>query len=927
MVCREDKGRSAMMGYFKLIQSSTGHGSFHDSDMQSRIHEDRHRFDSLVKDFDNMSIEDQIRHMEAFKRQVANDDRISESDKYRPDRRGPGSRPGVITRLDQEIERLRSGVDESGRPLTQAQKNDTSHMLAMMYMGDNTEHIVPARNQILENYARSTGKSMDEAREEWKELMNDKGDFSNLSGVPENFREQMNRAGLTTDQQIAISQSGRQLRALSVLDSRRNAHLDSLRVAGQSRDFLDDETPGETLQFTGGRGYMKCEICGLFGHEAPNCRAEKLVEKRERIQAGSDQIANIERYWEARDKLDGTVARYDKEEWEALTNEVAHFEKKIGRKPERPDAERERIDTALADIDKEIQKEARTAEDMSDDVFDDDDAIRVKYDRESGVVIREPVDQSEPLQAYRIPPEKWDEFQVQGFRRQDGFAGAWDSVIAGNTDHHFDNSEEVQNSMEQFRCPNCGRWASLTTNHQCVVEGGPSEEQAAELARVRMSSRGGGIRLAPRDLNSIAPAKSALIKYPDKNGNPTEAMVRFGEHTKPASVIETARDGGVVMTSTQINFQDGTVTGNYAVWANPSDRNQTVMDFQPNEATKGLKCSCPEYQRNYRCQHTRLAINQLAARYSRASGQDVVNGANAAYPGGRPDGQVFDSENIRPRRTYAALEKELNAHQAAQVAKFESHRGTGPDTPMALVGTEATDADGRTIGAPRTWTWSSSMKGSNVRPNKEIDLQDTEAVKTQIQQSLRSHTPEGYEAKKDRRAFAVKADDDGVIRVRLTSGQASGNGGKTKEEYAEQLASHFGVPTSMLLKGRQEIVIAPDTASRHEALDRAHTRTPLVYGARPSIPTDGSMEYARIQAVVGTSARQTPQQEAEHAARTEHLEYRQSLRAEAEAKMAENDALGKKNTPKLAERDRQRAEAKAQRKAERDANREAKRKA
>ncbi|MDW4912444.1 hypothetical protein [Streptomyces californicus] len=271
MVCRENKGRSAVIGYQKHLLRQLGYTDYDDFELQSGIHEFGHQYEG----FPAPSKKEQLAFLNGLKQQIEGDPRISSADKHRESDR----QPGMVTRIDQEISRLRTGKDEYGRPLQGKHKMRGQDLAAMQRLGVLLQRNQEAKDGYFDVYARTMGVSAAEARGRWKALVRrQKSQRENTRiSLTDQWRDNLAVSGFTAMHQADIGQSNVSRDALRIMEEERRAKLDSLptRAALTSAQRVRLAEPGKgTVQCAGEGG------CGQFGHERSACPNQNLVQQR-----------------------------------------------------------------------------------------------------------------------------------------------------------------------------------------------------------------------------------------------------------------------------------------------------------------------------------------------------------------------------------------------------------------------------------------------------------------------------------------------------------------------------------------------------------------------------------------------------------------------------------------------------------------------
>ncbi|WP_411098831.1 hypothetical protein [Streptomyces sp. x-45] len=303
MVCRENKGRSAVIGYQKHLLRQLGYTDYDDFELQSGVHEFGHQYEG----FPAPTEKEQLAFLKGLKQQIESDPRISQADKYRDSDR----QPGMVTRIDQEIARLKTGKDEHGRPLQPKHKMRGQDLAAMQRLGVLLQRNQEAKDGYFDVYARTMGVSAAAARGRWKALVRrQKSERENTRiSLTDKWRDQLAVSGFTARQQADIGQSNVSREALRIMEEERRAKLASLptRPALTSAQRVRLAEPGTgNVQCTGEGG------CGQFGHERSACPNQFLVTQRDDARAR----------WK---KLDKEIRGHQERADEAARNNWAHI--------------------------------------------------------------------------------------------------------------------------------------------------------------------------------------------------------------------------------------------------------------------------------------------------------------------------------------------------------------------------------------------------------------------------------------------------------------------------------------------------------------------------------------------------------------------------------------------------------------------------
>ena len=843
MVCRENKSRSAIMGLTKLLQSKYGDDVYHDAEVQSLIHERRHELEGLKGDAP--TTEEQLSMLDRMIQQIESNPDISDGDKYRPNR-GRASRPGLITRLNEEKERIRTGKDEHGNPLTAAQKNDMAHMLSIMSMGRQAESIVPARKKILEMNARHRGMSMEDVEAEYKEIINRPGAHNHNSGVPGSLRDSMSMAGLSSTEQATISQAGRVRDALAEMEAKRVESIKNL----PSRSTIGKEDEQYAFSSDGSHGKaIKCAQCGQFGHFAHSCPNEKKVEILTRTEEGLKRIEEMESYWEAKSIVaeigeDGQLTT-----WHSIVDNV---ESTYGDKI----VPQERLEQVRDGL---LATRQRTKEQLRQDnleVLVDEHIGYVGYNRETGVLTMTPQDSGAPVQVRRVSAQTYKDFEKAAWLTT--FSQAWDEVIESDTAHHFENPADEQAGLVQYRCPTCGQWASLNSSHQCPVPGGPTEQNLAEVMRRRRENAGMQVTINSEKGADWGRRYNHAIPDRTKDGQVHRVPFVVERAMKPGAVAEKTANGTLVA-NYAIAFQDGKVSGNITAWRDPNDPDRILMNTGPTNvvsSSASLRCDCDQYKHTGNCKHIRFAKTHIGRTFARTG--EVTFTPAGTQPGMTVEGKVgADIDNIGPRVDYSTLRTQRQEETTALVKRVQADRAN-PLAGQQLSYTRPTDAEGNEVDYPTSFQRTGvNRDGFNTRVDgRTIDLRDSKAVRDEMATALRSRTGRGAIAPDGKKVGGLRASvkmdkKTGGMWIDVTVGQKKK--GFEYENFARrEIAKTLGVPVRQF--GPKGYYVGSDTASRAEALHRACRENPPINGPKTIYTATGeSLRNAARESVVPTT--------------------------------------------------------------------------
>lgn len=862
MVCRENPLRSAFMGAVKKLSVINGDGYFHDAEVQSSIHEFGHELEAMTP----ISTEQQIAFAEQLRAQLEANPDLTDNDKYRPFS-GDRGQTGIITRIDDEIRALKTGKDRKGRPIKGTPKENNARFLAsVMNMGSMLERRQPAKAAFLEMNARHRGISMAEATAEWNKLMNTKGDFSQIS-LSDTFREDLGSgrktdgstdtrpvtlrdslamAGMSAREQADLGQSGRARNAMAVMEQRRLKAVKAL----PSRPTLD--VPGvvsrQYLDASKKDSYVKCGQCGQFGHDDNECpnpdlaserrdlsnqrdtldKAKEAVKWRRMLDADDDAImTNLDRYYPQREFASAAQFReMVASRIDTLTPDGELTELEIARRSKQ-------LDDAEADL-------RRRRDERGGSVS----AFRsVRYSPQTGLLEVTPQDYTRknghvtPGKPFyrRISPQQWAEL-TDG---TDSIGARLNSLgLARNPDeqNRFESAADMRAAATLQRCPTCGRFASLNAGHRCAVKGGPSEEFTARNALQQRAYRravvegGGKVPPPPRNIRTGQPVDHHVIGARETDG----AIVRGDLMTATRGSIDAdlATDATVAHPTVHAQFPGATVTGSVQVWSSDGQRFLSVADDDRNVT---LKCTCPQYRKNYRCPHVESAAKACADKFR--AGPARGRTANSSYE--QLDGFSMDAPlGTHSRVDFATITARRAEHNDTFTTSVNarSYAGTFATSPVAM---PPRNSDGEEIAEPTVWARTDSDDDTSAEDGKKrmdvnkVDLQNTGDVVHRLRKVL--------SGRKGRQSWSVRTDQFGGIIVDI---QRSARNTPAAESQRATLRSLLNIPANNDL--RNGFYIPPTGSARHEALDRAYGDPPRIQQSRMVFTPDAeALQNAR----------------------------------------------------------------------------------
>lgn len=812
MVCRENKGRSFVIGFTKALQRQMGGDAFHDAEVQSSQHEFKHQLEDMNRQFTEDPEQwrkTQVQIWEAVRQNVADSTAFSDEAKYRVSP-GRGGQPGFITRIDQELARLKSGKDEHGRPLRLEQMNSPAELASIMRMGSILERIGPAKNNFLEMNARHRGISMDDARREWNQLMNRKGDFSNIS-LTDEYRDSMAGAGITARDQSDLGISGRARDTMRIMEQRRLEAVHALetrpaiRPEHKLRSFIDPKS--EAAQ-------IRCEKCGQFGHHGGSCPNGDIVAKKQSLQQQTDILNRTAKAGQIRkmlgrsdDELQASMDQHFPGQYENVSAFRAVQEQRIegilAGNPEMDDDELRDAQRQISRQEKRLDKELESRGGSASWIKE------VSYNPENGLLVVQPHDyttkdgqtkQARPFMR-RVSPEN-----VQAMLDSDeSFGKAINDLgmIRGPQldNYGFENQDDYAESLVQRKCPSCGQFASMNTGHRCPVPGSPSEEyKARELAAssayrtLLAQAKGGTATAKPMHRRQQFHTENRTFRIRGENNQVIEGSIVTA---RAGDVISTSDSGHIANPPVRASYPDAMVSGTVAVWEDLDGR-RVISPFS-TAGGRGLKCSCNDYAEKKWCRHLKGTSNVLARRYQ------AVN-AGKSQPGGptAADNTAADAPiGTQNRLSYGKIQK-MRAGANAEFVQMYKARPSNGGSMAAPAAMPPRDTAGNPIPEPDQWTRSEEQ---SKRTGKPVDLDDTKQVTHRVRKLLAGRPP--------RVSFSVRPDKDGGITVDIPPIH---RGTPQEAHYRQELAGLLG--TRALKKGRG-FYIAPTPSARFAALERA----------------------------------------------------------------------------------------------------------
>lgn len=865
MVCRENKGRSAVIGVTKAMHGFMNSSTrLHDAEYQSMQHQFRHEMEAVtevptfhgksLETWDSWTAEEQISVWESMRSRIKDmpDEIISEANKYRQSDR----QPGVITRIDQEIKRLKTGRTEKNTKLSSAQTNSGTDMLATFKMMSAIERVAPSRSQFLETQARQRGSTYEEVEAEWNDEMSVKKDLSQIS-LTDDYRDSMSVAGVDAQMQADLGQSGRARRAMAVMQSRTEKNLENHRKKNPPRNTMDSpDMEKGFLPASDPRRQLRCATCGQFGHEEGGCPNQALIKKH------NEQAAR-------RASADRALRLHDQNRLAKLSDAKLAEKLKKSNSTETPEQFRERVNNELANAGslpsvQELKKEHNAAsreigklnrELQASSLAFSGKVSNVAYSRSSGVLKVNVAEHANangetiPARVHYFQARPEEARKVLDADDVDAAVNA-EFLAEENIGRRFDNEAELQAALRQDRCPNCGRWASLNSNHRCAVEGGPSEADDAQLSKYRMQKR--AIARNAAETGSTLPesqlpnfsygSKMASTQAPsmDENGRRVGTL-RTGS---PAEKREVVDNDDVYIAPVQFKStpDGGTVTGKVAVWNDPvSGMDLVAVDGQSGHG--GLKCSCDAYGENGNCPHIGNAKKAVSRRLEAAligPSSNIGESVDEIHSRRATDGDVIAPN----RKSYSQLQQLRKQDNARFVAMFGERRRAGQFAGQWHAGDITDVATGDRVDPPTTWQRSDEYTSKTGQP---VDLSDQKQVQRRVRNLLGSKGGRGT-----RHKFSIVNGKDGSITIDIPRSVRSKGSPREVAEARGLLREQFDLPATYRLAGGVRIDGNP--AAYHYALDRAAGDPPRL---RPPSPvatvTEESARRAERSARAGNN--------------------------------------------------------------------------
>lgn len=821
MVCRENKARSAIMAFQKYVTRmvNDGRAVLHDNEYQSAIHDAQHRYAGVA----DLSVEQQQKYLRVMRQQISQVPGIPDNVLYRESR----NQPGIITRINQELDRL-----EHPEKLRPEQLNRGDHWAAIMRLGDMVQKITPAKQQYLETWARHTGNTMQAAEQQWNHLMGRTGDFSQIH-LTDEYRQALSVGGLTSQSQVQLSQSGKSRDTLMRMEQLRSEALAGTPT--RTTPFPEEHT------YVSPDGLMKCSQCGQFGHEQATCPNSAATAEIDRLRAQQDAAYSVVQQQRLTAYRDDLMASGHPDA-EVAADAVAKVQQTTGRESV---GNAEAIDAQRLHAQLGRQIADRHAELVAAGPRVSSAAAKIRYNRDSGtlIVTAQPYTRRDgmtlqPSYMYRVSPEVYDELN-----RTDSLGKVLTDTVwrrgkdkTPNDGFKFENDSDQAAALRQHRCPTCGKWASMNSQHQCVINGTAPPRRSDD--DVEVTNRGAYAAYRQHLRNAYQQNLSLPTPPMDQEWVYPNGMQRqlgpgmTGSLPNPLTVQATITNGRVARVPVTVTAPDGAVSGYLRAWQDPSG--QQLLSALPIGGKGGLSCTCRTYADTGSCAHV-MRVRQVCAR----QWQCATVSTNRLTPGVSirefKSPQSIDAPEGELDRM--SVERHLNLEREAisqRVRQYNQRIRSGAPIPAAA--TPPLDSEtGKPLGWPSTWNRTATVVADDEPvKSKPVDLGDPQDVMARIRQGLFSRSRIAWSVTNNEGALWV--DVPPALRV---------DGARPQAEI-DRLAGLLGLspqafqypPGSVGPKGPQRMtgfMVPADTSWRHQALDRA-------YGDRGRLVPAGAAE-------------------------------------------------------------------------------------
>lgn len=798
-----------MIGLNKHYLRHDGWTDYTDNEFQSAFHDYGHRFE----DAPIPSEAQQRKLLEGLRASIEQDPRISDADKYRPAK--PNARtdnPGLVTRIDQELTRLETGVHErTGKPLTNAQMMGGKQWASIQRLSAFIQRTQPAKDSYIEMNARHRGISVDDARTEWKKLVDvpPKARINDGTGqelgqisLTDNYRDDLSVAGLTSEQQADVAQSAATRYAIQEMEKRRKSAIANL----PSRPTVDESM---TTTFTNsGDQTIRCDQCGQFGHEAGSCPNSRAVAQIRDAETKAGQAsARLEAVSKKKEQLEAEIAKLQRKESRAKTDDdraQAIEDISALRKQTRRLEGTERRLIALRDYEEDNASQYRNALARSGPATSNL-AETVAYNPATGymkLMIRKA---SGTLSGheFRVSNQEFEDLMNSDNHRSAAAASILRSRRKGGNDEwQYENPADLEAAREQHVCPTCGRWASLTSSHRCPVPGTRRDTDDTMNRAAGADDSGtyqtAAIRIGPGESRSLAGGLGVL------------------QHASARHVTDQVDADQTVSAMVDARYPDAAVTGTVTVW-DDADHGRALSTTPESGAE--IKCTCSEYKQRGVCKHIAETANTLTRIYGAEKVTDRTPRGKAAnsYPDANQAADAPDPGGV-DRMSYSRI---MNSRfSRAGDAVVESTTGR-PDATKLLAATWPRDAAGNAItGEIPTHVEHSSPPSPRFK-HASVDTRHQAPAQEAIRAGLRNRTGKHWSV----------THEGGVLRITASRKYRRQHGAMTDEARTE-LARALDLPKSAV--GAKGVTVPGEQSWHHEYVNRAFGQEPTVYGRKPA---------------------------------------------------------------------------------------------
>lgn len=809
VVCRENKARSVLIGLNKHYLRQDGWTDYTDNEFQSAFHDYGHRFE----DAEVPNEKDQRKLLEGLRASIEQDPRISDADKYRPAR--PNARtdnPGLVTRIDQEIKRLETGVHErTGKPLTNAQKMGGKQWASIQRLSAFVQRTQPAKDAYIEMNARHRGVDVEQARTEWKKFVDvppkarvndDTGESMSQISLRDTYRDDLSVAGLTSEQQADVSQSAATRYAVQEMEKRRKEAIRQL----PKRSAVDETN---TVHFASSAGNsVKCEQCGQFGHEAPACpngqTVSKIQEARQRAQIAETRItavttrkerlaAEIEKLHTKESRARGTEAKAKVvEEIKTLrseSNSLEHQERRLI-------ALRDYEEDNAAQFRYELIQAGPHTSNLAETIAYNPATgyMRINFRGKNGRRRRSEYRISRQEYEDFISSENHRSFAAETFRRP--------THLGGSDQWQYENPADTAAAREIHQCPTCGRWASLTSSHTCPV---PGSRRANDDARSR----------ADAALADDSTYNSAPVRIGPGKSTPLAGGLGTLNFAAPQAVTNQVDSDQTVSAMISGRFPDGAVTGHVTVW---DDREHGRSISTAPESGATVKCTCAEYRKRQVCRHIGEVTRQLSSAYGATKTVNRTPTGTATSP--YPDLSAADDAPEQGGIDRVSYNRVMNS-RLDKAADAVVDSSLTRDANKVLAATWPRDRSDNPITGDLPTTVTHENPPTPRFKHATVDVRHQQPTQEAIRAGLRNRTGKHWSV----------THEGGVLRITASRKNRRDHGVLTEESRTE-LAKALNLPRSAV--GSRGVTVPGEHSWHHEYVSRAFGQEPGIYGRKPA---------------------------------------------------------------------------------------------